>query len=108
MAGIVGAPGQGNYAAANSFLDALAAHRRAHGTAGPVGGLGDVGGDLHDDPHLGERDKARMSRAGLSALSTRQALELLDAALLTEHPVWWARDWTGERWPTTATRCRRC
>src|SRR5262249_56244253 len=31
MAGIVGAPGQGNYAAANSFLDGLAAYRRAHG-----------------------------------------------------------------------------
>ncbi|OBK66681.1 hypothetical protein A5652_25675 [Mycobacterium sp. 1165178.9] len=37
--------------------------------------------------HLGERDKARMSRAGLSALSTRQALDLLDAALLTEQPM---------------------
>jgi polyketide synthase 7 len=37
--------------------------------------------------HLGERDRARMSRAGLSALSTRQALELLDAALLAEHPM---------------------
>ena len=34
MAGIVGAPGQGNYAAANSFLDGLAAYRRAHGLAG--------------------------------------------------------------------------
>ena len=34
MAGIVGAPGQGNYAAANSFLDGLAAYRRAQGLSG--------------------------------------------------------------------------
>ncbi|WP_297698930.1 phosphopantetheine-binding protein, partial [Mycobacterium sp.] len=36
---------------------------------------------------LGEVDRARMSRAGLSPLSTRQALELLDAALLGEQPM---------------------
>ena len=34
MAGIVGTRGQGNYAAANSFLDGLAGYRRAQGLAG--------------------------------------------------------------------------
>ncbi|MGE2818271.1 KR domain-containing protein, partial [Mycobacterium heidelbergense] len=87
MAGIVGAPGQGNYAAANSFLDGLAAYRRARGLAGLS-----VAWGLWEQPsgmtqHLGERDKARMTRAGLAPLSTEHALQLFDEAMLAERPV---------------------
>ena len=87
MAGIVGAPGQGNYAAANSFLDGLAAYRHARG----LPGLSMAWGMWEDastmTQHLGDRDKARMSRVGLAALPTRDALGLFDAALTGEQAV---------------------
>ncbi|ETW21200.1 polyketide synthase [Mycobacterium gastri 'Wayne'] len=87
MAGILGTPGQGNYAAANSFLDGLAAYRRSHGLPGLS-----VAWGLWEQPsamtrNLGDRDKARMSRAGLATLSTGQALELLDAAMVADRGV---------------------
>jgi polyketide synthase 7 len=87
MAGIVGTPGQGNYAAANSFLDALAAHRRAHGLPGlsVAWGLWEQASAM--TAHLTDTDKARMSRLGLPPLSTAQALRRLDAAMVGERPV---------------------
>ena len=87
MAGIVGAPGQGNYAAANSFLDGLAAYRRAQGLAGlsVAWGLWEQASAM--TRHLGDRDKARMSRVGLAPLSTPQALQLFDDAMLVDPPV---------------------
>jgi acyl transferase domain-containing protein/NADPH:quinone reductase-like Zn-dependent oxidoreductase/acyl carrier protein/NADP-dependent 3-hydroxy acid dehydrogenase YdfG len=87
MAGIVGSPGQGNYAAANSFLDGLAAFRRAHGLAGlsVAWGLWEQASAMTQ--HLADRDKARMSRAGLAPLSTYQALQLLDDAMLADRAL---------------------
>jgi polyketide synthase 7 len=87
MAGIVGAPGQGNYAAANSYLDALAAYRRARGLPGLSVAWGMWEEVSSMTQHLGDRDKVRMSRVGLAALPTRQALELFDTALVGEQAV---------------------
>ncbi|WP_372515543.1 type I polyketide synthase [Mycobacterium intermedium] len=87
LAGIVGAPGQGNYAAANSFLDALAVHRRTRGLPGlsVAWGLWEQASEM--TRHLGDRDKARMSRVGLAALTADDALQLFDAALVADRPT---------------------
>ncbi|WP_344646449.1 SDR family NAD(P)-dependent oxidoreductase, partial [Streptomyces durmitorensis] len=81
MAGTLGAAGQGNYAAANVFLDALAAHRHAQGLPAHALGWGfwQEASDL--TARLGERDLARMAKAGILPLASEQGLALLDAAL---------------------------
>ncbi|HEX8075912.1 MAG TPA: SDR family NAD(P)-dependent oxidoreductase, partial [Thermoleophilaceae bacterium] len=80
VAGTVGGPGQGNYSAANAFLDALAQQRRAHGLAATSLGWGlwqQASGMTGD---LDETDLARMGSIGLEALSNEQGLELFDTA----------------------------
>ncbi|WP_345025924.1 SDR family NAD(P)-dependent oxidoreductase, partial [Streptomyces sedi] len=86
-AGVLGAPGQANYAAANAFLDALAAHRRARGLAGTsiAWGLWAQSGGMTGQ--LDEQDISRMSRSGLAALTAEQGLGLFDAALAGGEPL---------------------
>ncbi len=80
-AGTIGAPGQGNYAAANAFLDALAQRRVAEGqpASSIAWGLWERASAMSST--LSEADRARMARGGLGALSDQQGLELFDAAL---------------------------
>jgi acyl transferase domain-containing protein/NADP-dependent 3-hydroxy acid dehydrogenase YdfG/acyl carrier protein len=82
VAGILGGAGQSTYAAANTVLDAVAARRRADGLPGTSlsWGLWEPNGAGVTDA-LNDADLARMRRRGISALTSVQALHLLDAAL---------------------------
>ncbi len=77
-AGVLGGAGQGNYAAANAFLDALAQHRRvrqlpAHSLAW---GLWAQPGSM-----TGATPATGTSRSGIAPLSAEQGMELLDTSL---------------------------
>ncbi|WSE34588.1 SDR family NAD(P)-dependent oxidoreductase [Amycolatopsis rhabdoformis] len=87
MAGLLGAAGQGNYAAANSFLDALAAHRRAHGHPAVSLAWGAWSQETGMTSTLSEADLQRMARAGFPAMSVEQGLELFDQAVGASAPV---------------------
>ncbi|MFJ9612197.1 SDR family NAD(P)-dependent oxidoreductase, partial [Kitasatospora sp. NPDC101176] len=86
-AGLAGAPGQANYAAANTFLDALAQHRHALGlpAVSVAWGRWADGGGLTE--HLTAADHARIARSGFAAIPSALGLELLDLALASPEPL---------------------
>ncbi|MGW3426135.1 KR domain-containing protein, partial [Streptomyces phaeochromogenes] len=79
-AGVLGSPGQGNYAAANAYLDALAAHRRAEGL--PAVSLA-WGHWAATSEMTSAADEGRLRRLGVLALDSDRALTLMDRALET-------------------------
>jgi len=103
VAGIVGAPGQANYAAANSFLDALAAHRRHRGLPGQSLAWGLWQPRAQGlAAKLTAADLARLQQRGMGMLSPDEGLELLDAALALPEPLLVPLRLDGERRRATA------
>jgi len=92
IAGVIGNPGQGNYAAANVLLDGLAAHRRQLGLAGVSVAWGLWAGDSMAGG-LSKADLARVARFGIAALTAEQGLALFDQAIGSPEPLVVAARW---------------
>jgi NADPH:quinone reductase-like Zn-dependent oxidoreductase/acyl carrier protein len=96
VSSLVGTPGQGNYVAANAYLDALAHHRRAIGlpaTSINWGALADVG-MAAEDP----QGAARLARVGITPIAPNDAVRSLALALETNIPQVGIIDANWQRW----------
>ncbi|MBE9169055.1 SDR family NAD(P)-dependent oxidoreductase [Pleurocapsales cyanobacterium LEGE 06147] len=81
IASLLGSPGQGNYGAANAFLDALVHHRRALGLPGSSINWGPWSAGMAAS--LESRDRARLAAQGIKLISPEQGLQVL-GELLTQ------------------------
>nr|WP_258563273.1 type I polyketide synthase [Streptomyces phytophilus] len=86
-AGTLGNPGQANYAAANTYLDALAHHRHTQGLPATSLAWGYWAETSAMTAHLDDTAHQRNKRDGMLGLTEHTGMALLDAALLSEHPV---------------------
>jgi acyl carrier protein len=84
LTSMIGNPGQGNYVAANAFLDALAYHRRLQGLPALTVNWGAVSGAgyVAQNPEIAQK----LEHVGVMSLPAQQLLRILHA-LLRHHAV---------------------
>ncbi len=104
-ASLLGSPGQGSHVAANSFLDALARHRKAKGLSalsinwGPWAEVGSA---------ARERVQQQMAQQGIGAIAPKKGIQALvqilsqahartEAAQLGVVPINWSQFWQQNR-----------
>ena len=83
VAAVLASPGQGNYVAANAFLDALAHHRRAQGRAGLA-----INWGLWAEVGVAARPEItkRLMQQGILPFSPSQGMHLLERVLQLDSP----------------------
>jgi NADPH:quinone reductase-like Zn-dependent oxidoreductase/thioesterase domain-containing protein/acyl carrier protein len=87
VAALIGSPGQGNYAAANASLDALAAWRRSAGLPALSLAWGLWADATGMTGELSEAELGRLERMGIGVLPTELGLELFDQGLGSEQAL---------------------
>ncbi|MFF9772047.1 SDR family NAD(P)-dependent oxidoreductase, partial [Streptomyces sp. NPDC014636] len=86
-AAVMGSPGQGSYAAANAFLDALASYRRDRQLVGQSLAWGLWAQASEMTGHLEGAGLTRLRRGGVQPLTTEQGLALFEAAAALGTPL---------------------
>ncbi|KFA79470.1 hypothetical protein S40288_05363 [Stachybotrys chartarum IBT 40288] len=87
VSGIMGLPGLANYAAANTFLDALAHLRRAQGLPGTSVAFGTLAGDGGMASRLGHNTRSYLARFGLNPLSLDVGVDVIENALVSKRAM---------------------
>ncbi|MGW1826053.1 SDR family NAD(P)-dependent oxidoreductase, partial [Streptomyces eurythermus] len=100
-AGVLGNAGQAGYAAANSYLDALAAHRQTLGLPAVSMAWGYWEQESGMTAHLTAADRQRLARKGIRPLGTERALAMFDTALAAGRPALTTADLSMPQTPPT-------
>ncbi|MFF0226968.1 type I polyketide synthase, partial [Streptomyces sp. NPDC004629] len=87
LGGLLGGGGQANYAAGNTFLDALMQQRRHHGQPGVSLAWGPWSTEVGMVGSLSGTDRRRIARSATPPMSAEQGMELFDRALRADRPL---------------------